>query len=241
MKLLAWNINHRSRCRKIPDDMVDAISFLDPDIVVLTEFVPCVNRQNFIDALSLKGFLHSAVSSFTAKQNHVLVVSRTSIQVGEIKAPAIVPSFPSNFIHVKVPEFGLEVIGIRIPDLSKSPKDRLACWDWIESIASGVRDRPVVLAGDFNVDPSYSARKFGDRLKKIESLGWQHGLPAEGVSYRPLRGNGGQRLDHAFVTGSLTILQAQYIWQAGSFVYGGRHDGAMSDHAALFVEIENKH
>ena len=52
-----------------------------------------------------------------------------------------------------MPEAGCEILGLRIPDYSKQPKFKRACWDWIIETATTVKDRPFVLIGDFNADP----------------------------------------------------------------------------------------
>ncbi|MCL2340566.1 MAG: endonuclease/exonuclease/phosphatase family protein [Proteobacteria bacterium] len=237
MKLIAWNVNHRARGKAIPPAMAEALAFLAPDLIVLTEYVPSRSHADFVAALSLNGFPYLLVSAYRPKENHVLIASRASLQLGEIEAPAIAPSLPSNVLHVQAPDYELEVLGIRVPDYSKTPPLRHACWDWIETVAARVKDRPFVLAGDLNVDPSYPPSKCGNRLRNLTALGWRHALPSEGVSYRPFAGNSGQRLDHAFVCGPLSIMDARYVWEAGPYSFGGRHSGAMSDHAALVVEI----
>ena len=240
MKLIAWNINHRTTGRAIPPAMADALAFLDPDLIVLTEYVPSRSHSDFKKALSLNGFSNLLVSAYTPKENHVLIASRVNLEPGDIKAPAIAPSVPSNVLHVQVPDYDLEVLGIRVPDYSKAPRIRHACWDWIETIAAEVKGRPFVIAGDLNVDPSYPPSKCGNRIRNLTALGWQHALPSEGVSYWPLVGYSGLRLDHAFVCGRLEITGAQYVWEAGSYRFGGRNSGAMSDHAALVVEISKR-
>jgi endonuclease/exonuclease/phosphatase family metal-dependent hydrolase len=237
MKLLAWNVNHRATGKAIPPTMAEALSFLGPDMIVLTEYVPSRSHVEFEAALSLNGFSNLLVSPFTPRENHVLIASRTEIRLGDIQAPPIAPSVPSNVLHVHLPFHQLEVLGIRVPDYSKTPPLRHACWDWIEAIAATVVGRPFVLVGDLNVDPSYSASKCGNRLRNLTSLGWKHALPSEGVSYWPLVGNMGRKLDHAFISGPLNIVEAKYIWEAGPYRYGGRNSDAMSDHAILFVEI----
>jgi len=237
MKLVAWNVNHRATGKAIPPTMAEALSFLEPDVIVLTEYVPSRSHVEFCAALSLNGFPNFLVTPFTPKENHVLIASRTEVWRGDIQAPPIAPSVPSNFLHVHLPDHQVDVLGIRVPDYSKTPPFRHACWDWIETIAATFAGRPFVLIGDLNVDPSYPTSKCGNRLRNLTSLGWQHALPPEGVSYWPLVGNVGRKLDHAFVSGPLNIVDAKYIWEAGPYCYGGRNAGAMSDHAVLVVEI----
>jgi len=37
VKIVAWNVNHRIREKAIPDQMIQAIVSLGPDVIVLTE------------------------------------------------------------------------------------------------------------------------------------------------------------------------------------------------------------
>jgi len=220
--------------------MADAISFLGPDVVVLTEYVPSRSHEAFLASLALQGFEHVLISETEPNQNQVLIASRTPIKNGDINPPPLSPALQSNFIHVDIPAFKLELIGIRIPSFKSSTNLLHIYWDWLEAVADRVKSRPFVIAGDLNVDPRYPPRKCGHRLQKFKSLGWKHGLPEHGVSYRSVVGNHGYRLDHAFVSSSLSIPNSQYIWKAGPFIYGGQRSNAMSDHAVLVVEIIEK-
>ena len=56
MKLLTWNINHRTKEKSIPDHMAEAIASLSPDVIVLTEYVHSLSRKTFIEQLTDNGF-----------------------------------------------------------------------------------------------------------------------------------------------------------------------------------------
>jgi hypothetical protein len=107
VRLMTWNVNHRVRERRIPPEMAPAIFALEPDVVVLTEFVDGPSRTPFYDALSDGGFRHRLCSSSSGRHNRVLIASRTPIEPGDIVAPPIAPSVPSNALHAKLPALGL--------------------------------------------------------------------------------------------------------------------------------------
>ena len=46
-RIIAWNINHRIREKAIPDQMIEAIVSLGPDVIVLTEYVHGTTRTGF--------------------------------------------------------------------------------------------------------------------------------------------------------------------------------------------------
>lgn len=219
MKLVTWNINHRARRKRIPQEMAKALCSLSPDVIVLTEYVPGPSHESFVNELSSSGFSFRHMSAFTPKENHILIVARSHMVPGEITGPPIAYALPSNVLHVRLAADKLDVLGIRVPDYSKKPAIRRACWDWIEKMADGVKTHPFVFLGDFNVDPSYPPSKCGDRISKLVASGWQHALPLQGVSYYPIAGGQGKRLDHAFVSGHFNIVNTQYVWEAGTFVF----------------------
>jgi endonuclease/exonuclease/phosphatase family metal-dependent hydrolase len=238
MKLLSWNINHRASRKRIPPLMAEAITSLLPDIIVLTEYVPGPSHESFMADLATRGFAHIGMSPHTPKENHIFIAARTTLVPGTIKGPPIAPSVPSNVLHVQLEGQSLNVLGLRVPDYSKQPPIRHACWDWIESTANNIKEQPFVIMGDFNVDPSYPPSKCGNRIGNLVAAGWQHAMPSSGVSYWPVAGGVGKRLDHAFISKHFIVREAEYIWESSHFIFAGKKEGAMSDHAVLLVDIE---
>lgn len=218
--------------------MAEALCSLLPDIIVLTEYVPGPSHENFVTELKSSGRLkHILMSAFKPGENHVLIAARTTMVPGSIKGPSIAPSVPSNCLHVRLQADGLDVLGLRVPDYSKQPRIRQACWDWIESTAKSIIQQPSIILGDFNTDPNYPAGRCGNRIGDLIAAGWQHALPDSGVSYIPAAGGKGRRLDHAFVSPHYHIYRADYIWESSNYTFAGKKGDAMSDHAALIVEI----
>jgi endonuclease/exonuclease/phosphatase family metal-dependent hydrolase len=235
MKILAWNVNHRARRKAIPHGLVDAVGALAPDLVVLTEYVQSDAHGAFTRALGAVGLLHARVSVEAPGQNQVLIASRWPLVDGDIRAPAIAPALPSNALHVQVPDGGVDVLGLRIPDYSREPAIRRQCWNWLLSTAKTVSERPFVIAGDFNTDPRYPRARCGDRIGQLVDAGFTHASPVLGASYWTPNGHG-VRIDHAFASKTLAVLHAEYVTQVGEHVLVGKRD-AYSDHAALLVDV----
>jgi len=236
MRLLTWNVNHRATRKRIPEGMSDAIGSLSPDVVVLTEYVPGPTREEFVAGLGSVGLGNVMTTPRVAGQNSILIASRTPLVSGDIFTPAIDPAFPSNGLHVHVPRHDIEILGLRIPDYSRSPALRRECWDWIESVASALRFRPSAILGDLNTDPSYPQTRCGDRFGRMESHGWSQAKPS-GSSYWTVRGSQGRQLDHAFLSPHFQIHDATYIRESSSFTFAGPGTEALSDHAPLLVEV----
>jgi len=200
MKVIAWNVNHRAKEKKIPGNMVDGIVSLNPDVVILTEFVQGPSRDKFIKSLVNSGLVHVRISNYVPAENNILVASRFIINIGEIKAPGIAPSIPYNFYHIELPTEDIHILAIRIPDYSSFPKIKRDYWDWILDMASQVKDKNCLFCGDLNTSPEYTKAKCGDRIQKLIDLGWKKVSPDTGNTYWNPKGYGVQ-IDHAFIKG----------------------------------------
>jgi endonuclease/exonuclease/phosphatase family metal-dependent hydrolase len=247
MRIIGWNINHRSRARKISNQLVPAIEALAPDVLVLTECAHNDSRAPFLDALRALGLKHiltsdPRVDKKNRPENNVLVAARSLLERGDIHEAVqpdlerLAPSLPSNLLHVRLPDDGFELLGLRVPDYSKQPKVRRACWEWLLDTAAKVRDRPFVLVGDFNTDSTYDHSKCGDCIGRLKDSGWcHHQFPENPPSYRTPHGHE-VCIDHCFVTAHFDLQCTSYVAQEGAHVLFAPK-GALSDHAALRVEL----
>ena len=110
----------------------------------------------------------------------VLIASRVELVRGEITAPTDCDvSLPSNVLHVHLPTYECELLAVRVPDYSRAPNLRRACWDWLLDAADVLRDRRAVIIGDLNTDPRYPRSRCGDRFLKVGGAGM-----AAGAGYR---------------------------------------------------------
>lgn len=115
MKIISWNLNHRTLEKPIPATVIDSLQHLDADIVVLNEYVDGPSRAEFKDNLNGIGYGHLAVSTHYPKHNQVLIASRHAITEGDLEAPNLTLPAKSNFLHVKLADQTLEVVGARPP------------------------------------------------------------------------------------------------------------------------------
>jgi len=92
------------------------------------------------------------------------------------------------------------------------------------------------MIGDFNTDPKYPPSRCGDCIKNLVDNGWQLPSPSDGSSYWTLNGDA-VRIDHAFVSRLLHVEGASYVTKFDRHVFAGKESGALSDHAALSVDI----
>lgn len=236
MRLFTWNINHRARPKLISNLLLEAVNSLCVDVLVLTEYVPGTTHGKFLTDLASIGLEYICVSSYTQKENHILIASKNKLKEGSIIAPRIAPSVPSNVLHVYHTISSIDILGIRIPDYSKQPDIKRKCWDWILKIANEVRDRPFILLGDFNTDPNYSKAKCGDRIESLVQMGWQHAKPLVGSSYWTPRGTG-VCIDHAFVSKHFIVLNAEYVIEHSGYIFSGNGQTTLSDHAGLLIDV----
>lgn len=237
MKLFTWNLNHRTRPKPIPKLVPEVIKALSPDLMVLTEYVRGPSHDSFLTNLFELGLCHALMSPEAQGENSVLIASKRRLVPGEIIAPPIAPSVPYNFLHVELPEDDLQVIGMRVPDYSRKPRIRRACWDWLGSIAAEVISGPTVMIGDFNSDPSYPKSCCGDRFARLVECGWQLALPEDGASYWTPN-NHSVRLDHAFVSPHYRVLSSRYIHDICGLTLANNRKPMLPDHAALEIVIE---
>lgn len=243
MKIATWNVNHRAVRKTIPDTIAPAICSLSADILVFTEFVNCdtkEDRKAFYSHLQDAGYVHQILSPQTPKQNHILIAARIPIVQGDLKASATIQSaVPSNFLHVICEDSGTEIIGIRVPDYSKTGYKEVAqkYWSWFSSLTDEIGNRSIIMTGDFNIDPEMKKYKFRHHLTDLLDNGWQLASPIEGASYYANKNNAPHRLDHTFLTDRFEIKEAMYIQEVADLWKCGVEKYKEPDHAILVVEV----
>lgn len=247
MKIVLWNVNHRATRKVIPSSSIaPAIVSTGADIIILTEFVHCdtqEDRQLFYNQLRDAGYHHQLLSVTTPKrENHILIASRQGINRGEITPPTTIhSSVPSNFLHVKatVEDIPIEIIGIRIPDYSKSVYKEIAkkYWEWFSELTEEIVERSVIMIGDFNIDPAMKKYKFRHHLTDLLKNGWQMASPASGASFYANKNNAPHSLDHAFLTENFVIREATYIQEVDGLWKCGDNKYKEPDHAMLVIDV----
>lgn len=233
MKTIAWNLAHQIHEKPIPDFLADVVCDLKADTVLFNEWVDTDRCEPFKQALRDAGFVHHAVSPTPARHNQIFAASRFAFEVGDLQPPQFDGSAISNFLHLRFPDTGVEVVGMRAPAYKKRA-DWHAYWDELAAIMNSVRDRPILFAGDVNYDPFKKAKKEGARTVPFHLCdGYEIPNPQGEWSYLHHTGSG-SRIDHVIHTPSLAVTEAEYVDQIGGrHLAGSKSLQPISDHAAL--------
>lgn len=240
MRILTWNLNHRAARRAIPDWIVSAIEPLNPDVVVLTEYVEGDDHAKFLASLAGLGLCSSHISLRASGENQVLIASRHRLRRGKLTAPSLHKSVPSNALHVVLEESGVNVLGFRMPAFEgKERPFKRDVWQWLLNAAEILRANPSVIAGDFNTAPGDQAATCGDCLEQLARGGWQHALPSSGFSWKGGSHGTERQIDHLFLSPALPPARAEYLWGFQSLAAdAGSGKVGIPDHAILLATIE---
>jgi hypothetical protein len=235
MKIAAWNLNNRVGRVPFRTEAAEAAIGLDADVYVFNEYYPQSSEIAFRRTLAEAGWQHQALSVDTGeKANRVLIVSRTEIAPIHLKLPDFDRQLPANLLGVYLPDFGVSVLGLRLPWYESTSLVTRA-WDWVEVAAAGLLSEPSIIIGDFNAGLNSKASRGGDHFRRIIESGWQRAAPSTGFSYF---GSGDKRseIDHLLSTSLCHIANPRYVTQQGQHCLAGAV-GAISDHAALIANV----
>ena len=236
MRIGSWNLGHQTQERRLPAAFVDTVKALLPDVLVLNEYVHGDSRREMVANLHTIGLKHYSVSEHIGGQNQVLIASRLPQSLGDLAAPVTSAAATANFLHVVLPN--IEIVGMRAP-MFKSSALQAAYWQDMENLIQGTKDRRIVFIGDVNCDPDKPKRLGGLALKRLRDTGWQIPKPAGEWSFISKNGKAKVCIDHAICSELIKNPIAEYIARIGDIVLAGANgDNAISDHAALVLEIE---
>ena len=235
----AWNVGHRARRKAIPDGLHIVLESLDSDVVMLTEFVDGgADRDQLRERLRAAGYHQIQLTDPLPVHNQVFVASRLPFDVGDIAAPTTDSHATSNFLHVRLDDSDIELIGVRAPSYTGAVKS--AYWGEVDGILRNAGDRALVVAGDLNEDPfkgvseSFNSRKFRG------SASFSAARPEGRWSYmNPNKEASRSRIDHVLHTPRVRISDARYVDEiAGIRLAGPASSSPLSDHAALTFAAE---
>lgn len=164
----------------------------------------------------------------------MVIAARTSLAQGTIEAPHFTPSTRSNFPHVRLPVYNLDVVGMRVPMFDGHPGASRKYWVWFETEAGTWINSRMVLLGDLNANPTEGQRIGESHLTRLAQSGWQISNPSEPWSYAA----SGSRLDHALVSPSLILGASSFVAEIDGPVLADPQRPSLSDHAALVVEVD---
>jgi len=233
IRLVAWNLGHRTHEVPIRPEFYRAVELLRPDILVLNEFKDGPSRADLRNMLHSLGLGEMLVSTSQAGHNQVLIASRSPIKPGDVLGPQSPDTHAvTNFLHVHHPASGLDIVGMRAPAYTKGG-DTAAYWRAIGPILRGAEQRRIVFAGDFNVDPLGQRSHVCSLFSNLVSRGWHLPRPTGAWSFAS-----GSRIDHVLASPSVRIAHCEYIRELGGIVLASQDCGQrISDHAALVVEL----
>lgn len=224
MRIVSLNVNHRTRPSPIPSGLALSIGDLEPDVVVLTEYVKGPDHEPFTNQMHEMGFRHSAISQHVeykrgAWQNQVFILSRRPLVDVRLHRDAPEPQANTNILTVTVG--AIRLVGLRAP--SYKGRQWLDFWHWIGEAAQG-----DVAIGDFNVDPGRGRARDKVLDGFLAKGDWNLVHAAGEWSYE---GPTGRRscIDHCVVAPRHRVEAAFY--QHEPFI------GNMTDHAALVVDL----
>lgn len=235
MRILAWNINHRTRKKAVPARIPASILSLNPDVVVMTEYVEGPDHVAFCAALAAGGLSVRFNSLGQGRHNQVLIASRSVANLGTCAPPGTLGHAASNCLRVHLVSPLLDLIGVRVP-MYKSTTEIRSYWDWFGAAIEPLLASASVIIGDLNADPRRARGPASECLRRLVATGWQLPDPVGPWSYISTTGLT-SRLDHALVSPDLTVTRAEYIVSANGFDFAGPGRGCLSDHTPLILDI----
>jgi hypothetical protein len=235
MRIVSWNLNHRAAHRRIPSWIVPEIAATSPDVVVCTEYVEGIDHARFCSALVAEGLSCVHTSAATPGQNQILVATRLSARLGNVRAPeSIDVSLPSNVLHIDLG--GLRIVGFRMPAF-KSPKLKRAAWDWIHEATMDFKTVATVIVGDMNTQRSDPKRDCGDCIERFLDSGWSEIIPDTGHSWKHQRSGTERRIDFAFASPGVLKEGASYSWDYVKRNALSELKVGIPDHALLSIDV----
>jgi len=238
MKIASWNLNHRTLEKPIPDTVGTALESLGADVIILNEFVDGPSRTAFKQQLNDIGYSDIAISDKFPKQNQILIASRTLQRSGDLSPPGLTVAATSNFLHRKLPDLGIEIVGVR-PPAYKLKSEQEQYWEQLSSIISQAKGRNILFAGDLNADPDnskYVGGKVLDAIRKDDA--WNIPNPDGEWSYISSDGKRSSRIDHVVCSSTFEQTHARYVYAIDNIVLAGpKGSNPVSDHAVLLVQV----
>lgn len=239
MKIISWNLNHRTIEKPIPDSVLKFFIDFKPDIIMLNEFIDGDSRISFKEKLTELGFHHQLTSPKIGKHNQVFCASKTPINLGDIHPPSISKSAETNFLHIKLLESEIELVGFRAPSYKKS-QEKALYWKEFSSIVSNTKNRKIIFIGDMNYDPFSGIAATSKEIQFDLNGKFKIPNPIGEWSFISINGKNKTRIDHSIVAEKINIESAEYCVKFNNNILAGsRHDSAITDHAVLCLNIKD--
>ncbi len=244
IRVLAWNIQHGGGPLRTPHI---ALALLEarPDIVVLTEFRGSRGGQ-IAGILHDHGLRHALRSPADPRCNGVCLCARWPLEPGpDAGAFADRPDLATRWADASIPDLGLRVTGVHVPDAVRGDARAVArkslFWQRLNRSAVSSTGSDRVVVGDFNtgrpgIDESGRTLTSAAHLGRLETMGFAdaYRLLHEGrreYTWHSPTGSG-FRLDHAYVSPTLhaRVRRCEHVHE--------HRTGGLSDHASLVLEVD---
>lgn len=223
--------------KEIPASVLSIIDKLAPDMLVLNEYVDGDERTSFKSGLKEIGFTHISVSRKMDRQNQVLMTSKVEHAPGDLEPPSYDGASIANFLHVILPHFDIEIVGLRAP-MYKKRQELKSYWSELLSIIRPTISRNIIFIGDFNCNPDISNTPGAEAINLLREDGWRVPPPYGDWSYISYNGQKRSRLDHALCSPGVGDISGTYISKLDSYIIAGpTEQNPISDHAILISEI----
>ena len=236
MRLVTWRLGHHLDGHDSTDGVIDALTALEPDIVILAEHLPRSGRQKLLTALVTIGLEHQLAPSAVQHERRMLIASRMELVPGVLDDGISGTRRPPGVLHAYAPSGGLDVLSLRMSDSGPRASNRQHSWQWLLHAAAALKHRRAVILGDFELDVRHDHAAAQQQLQPFLGGGWQRAVQADGSDYCTT-GDAGLRLDHAFLSPSIQRIDARYALAAGGIRLAGSKD-AVSGQPALVVDLQ---
>jgi endonuclease/exonuclease/phosphatase family metal-dependent hydrolase len=234
LTVAAWNVDHQIHAREIPTPLVDALLGINADVIFLSEFVDSgdSDRKRLRNKLHEAGYTTQALAPAPNRYkgprsfyNRIFAASKWPFDIGDIAPPTTDEFATSNFLHLRLRDSEIELIGLRVPlwDRAEAFKNALYRDELTETLRTEAQQRALVVAGDWN---RY-------KFKQLEGL-YSVPEPEGPWSYMNSRGSN-SRLDFAAHTKNVRIGDARYVYEVAGTRIAPK---PLSDHAALWFTAE---
>jgi hypothetical protein len=234
----AWNLHHMASEARIPKGVLEVIGAVSPDVLVLTEYVHGSTRDEFIGGLLDLGYETPSMSECGTGGNQVLIACRQPSIAGHIQPPTLTTAARTNFLHRRLTELSLDVIGLRAP-YYKTAKERDDYWVQLEDCMTAARPLNAVFIGDLNWPRSDQSTGRGLSMRRVMSQGFTVPEPEGTWSFMSTNGRSWSLIDHAVLSPTVKCTSSRFIYrEAGHALAGPAVERPLSDHAMLWVEVE---
>jgi len=212
LTVIAWNVDHQIYAREIPSALVEALIGTEADVIFLSEFVDSgdSDRKRLRNKLHEAGYTTQALAPAPNRYkgpksfyNRIFAASKLAFDIGDIAPPTTDEFAISNFLHLRLRDSAIELIGLRVPlwDRAEAFKNALYREELTTTLRAGAQQRSIVVAGDWN---RY-------KFKQLEGL-YSAPEPEGPWSYMSPRGSN-SRLDFAAHTKGVRIGDARYVYE----------------------------